>query len=220
MLWWFWIVQFHLNRLIFNGYGIEVCFASISKNYLIISKLLKFLITAAIRVLVDGGANRWFKFIDENKLNDSMQKPHFSTGDMDSISEDSKQRLQAMDCERVETPDQDETDCTKALMVIRSHFESKKVKVLTQLLLKYSFIHFCADKNCADTYEFWWPHRPNYVTNKYFISTSCTKWCELIFEKPSNPCLASATWPPWDYSSGGICCETVLVFIRSNGWKV
>lgn len=90
-------------------------------------------LVAAIRVLVDGGANRWFQYTDQNKLN-GLEKPHFLTGDMDSISNESEERLQAMNCERIETPDQNHTDCTKALMVIEPLLERKQVHVLKTLL--------------------------------------------------------------------------------------
>lgn len=80
-------------------------------------KILYFHIAATIRVLVDGGANRWFKYIDENDLNDGIEVPSYVCGDMDSISEESIERLNNMDIEIIHTPDQDDTDLTKALMV-------------------------------------------------------------------------------------------------------
>lgn len=80
-------------------------------------------------MLVDGGANRWFQFITKNGLLDSIEEPHFVTGDMDSISEVSKQRLETMNCQRFETPDQDETDATKSLIVLRPYLASKNVSI-------------------------------------------------------------------------------------------
>lgn len=82
--------------------------------------------TATIRVLVDGGANRWFEYIEKNQLND-LEDPHFLTGDMDSISLESEHRLKTMKCERFHTPDQNHTDFTKALMVIRQLLDTEKV---------------------------------------------------------------------------------------------
>lgn len=78
---------------------------------------------------MDGGANHWFKFIDENNLNDIIEMPHYLTGDMDSISEDSMQRLQAMNCEQIETPDQSESDCPKSLIAISPYLKSKGVNI-------------------------------------------------------------------------------------------
>lgn len=85
---------------------------------------------AAIRVLVDGGANHWFAFINRNQLNDSIEMPDYLTGDMDSISEESKQRLQTMNCQRIDTPDQNEPDCPKSLIAISPFLESKEVHIL------------------------------------------------------------------------------------------
>lgn len=84
-------------------------------------------ISAAIRVLVDGGSNQWFEYIDEHKLGDSIETPHFLTGDMDSISKESSERIKAMNCQRIPTPDQMDTDCTKSLIAIQSYLEPKKV---------------------------------------------------------------------------------------------
>lgn len=82
-----------------------------------------------MRVLVDGGANQWFRFIAENNLDDCIKPPHFLTGDMDSVSDESLQRLDALKCQRICTPDQDETDCTKSLIAIRPYLlKSTKVK--------------------------------------------------------------------------------------------
>lgn len=84
-------------------------------------------ISATIRCLVDGGANHWFDFIARNNLNESLEHPHFSTGDMDSISNESIERLKTMSCQQIPTPDQMNTDCTKSLMAIQSYLEPQKV---------------------------------------------------------------------------------------------
>lgn len=79
--------------------------------------------------MVDGGANRWFEFIAKNKLDGSIEKPHYLTGDMDSISDESTERLKSMNCQRILTPDQMDTDCTKALIVIQPYLEPQKVNI-------------------------------------------------------------------------------------------
>lgn len=78
---------------------------------------------------MDGGANNYFKFIDENKLSDSIEEPHYLTGDMDSITDESKKRLEAMKCQQIDTPDQDEPDCPKSLIAIRPFLETKEVNI-------------------------------------------------------------------------------------------
>lgn len=80
--------------------------------------------------MVDGGTNHWFKFIAENNLNDCIETPHFLTGDMDSISNESSERIKAMNCQRIPTPDQMDTDCTKSLGAIQSYLEPKKVDII------------------------------------------------------------------------------------------
>lgn len=80
-------------------------------------------ILATIRVLVDGGANRWFQYIDENGLSGVLKEPCFVCGDMDSISEASIKRLTEMNIELKRTPDQDETDLTKAVMISKPPME-------------------------------------------------------------------------------------------------
>lgn len=86
-----------------------------------------FLISAAIRVLVDGGANEWFDFVAKNELDEFVKPPEFSIGDMDSITADSVQRLNAMKCQRIYAPDQNETDCTKSVISIRPYLKAQKV---------------------------------------------------------------------------------------------
>lgn len=117
-------------------------------------------IVATIRVLVDGGANHWLKFITENKLIDSIEKPHFSTGDMDSISDESKQRLQTMNCQQIETPDQDEPDCPKSLIAIRPHLETRNVNkfIYSNYLIVSSLEFIFSDKIHTNFDGFW---RPN-----------------------------------------------------------
>lgn len=86
-----------------------------------------FVFSAKIRVLVDGGANRWFKYITKNNLINDVEKPSFTVGDMDSITDESCRRLDEMNCKRIYTPDQDETDCMKAVLTIRPYLDSNKV---------------------------------------------------------------------------------------------
>lgn len=86
-------------------------------------------ILAALRVLVDGGTNHWFKYIADNKLDGSIETPHFLTGDMDSISIESSERIKTMNCEQIPTPDQMDTDCTKSLIAIQSYLEPRKVNI-------------------------------------------------------------------------------------------
>lgn len=75
--------------------------------------------TAKCRVLVDGGANRWFDYVAKYNLLDAIEPPSFCTGDMDSITDESIERLNQMNCKRILTPDQNETDCTKSVFTMK-----------------------------------------------------------------------------------------------------
>lgn len=70
-------------------------------------------------MVVDGGANHWFNYMDENALVDYLKAPDYSTGDMDSITKESIKRLEALKCKRICTPDQNHTDCTKSIIAIQ-----------------------------------------------------------------------------------------------------
>lgn len=98
-----------------------------------------------MRVLVDGGANHWFNFIAEHNLSECVEPPHFITGDMDSVSKESLQRLDALKCQRIYTPDQNETDCTKSLIAIRPYLQSTKV-IEKKTDLKFYVLQVLIDK--------------------------------------------------------------------------
>lgn len=74
------------------------------------------LFSAAIRITVDGGTNRWLSWLRRHKLEDKLKQPNFITGDMDSCFNES---LTFFNESRViQTVDQDETDFTKSLRVL------------------------------------------------------------------------------------------------------
>lgn len=73
---------------------------------------------ASFRILVDGGANVLRKLIeDKDKYAlEAAELPDFITGDFDSITEGTRAFFSG--CQFIATPDQDETDFTKALRVV------------------------------------------------------------------------------------------------------
>lgn len=75
--------------------------------------------------MVDGGGDRWLSFVDSLKNNSShnFKVAELLTGDLDSISVGAKQRLCDMGTQIIPTPDQDETDFTKALKQVRESVE-------------------------------------------------------------------------------------------------
>lgn len=96
-----------------------------------------FLSAAKLRVLIDGGANRWLEFIEKNDLLGVIEKPSFVSGDMDSITEESTKRLNEMNVQFINTPDQDYTDLEKALQIIHQQ------NVFCEILAIYFLYPIC-----------------------------------------------------------------------------
>lgn len=69
---------------------------------------------AELRQTVDGGTNHWFSFL-ENNPGRAAKAPDIVSGDFDSIRDDTMLCVEKLGCRIVKTPDQDETDFTKAL---------------------------------------------------------------------------------------------------------
>ncbi|GFG30082.1 hypothetical protein Cfor_09506 [Coptotermes formosanus] len=80
---------------------------------------------ASVRVTVDGGANRWFHFLQGT---DSIT-PELITGDMDSIKQTVLTYFKSKGAEVIPTPDQNETDFTKALRCIHRYITSKNLQL-------------------------------------------------------------------------------------------
>lgn len=80
------------------------------------------LYVAAVRVLVDGGGDRWLAFRDalNPESHPNLRVAERLTGDFDSIASQSMLRLREMGTEVRPTPDQSNTDFTKALIDIKS----------------------------------------------------------------------------------------------------
>ncbi|KAL5285539.1 TPK1 family protein [Megaselia abdita] len=87
---------------------------------------------ASLRCLVDGGANRWHTFLQQNCSEGELKWPDFLTGDFDSLQEETMTYFQensSSDVTKiVNTPDQNETDFTKSLRVLKSSLERLNVK--------------------------------------------------------------------------------------------
>ncbi|KAG8226058.1 hypothetical protein J437_LFUL006365 [Ladona fulva] len=72
------------------------------------------------KILVDGGANHWFEFLKKHNLSNADKRniPDFITGDLDSVTQVVLNSFELLGTKIVRTPDQDETDFTKALHVL------------------------------------------------------------------------------------------------------
>ncbi|XP_032687630.1 thiamin pyrophosphokinase 1 isoform X2 [Odontomachus brunneus] len=89
---------------------------------------------ARITVTVDGGTTRWLKYLEDigiNILNGQYKKyvPDLITGDMDSTSESVFRKLESMGSIVVETPDQNHTDFTKALVQVKEYARLKNINL-------------------------------------------------------------------------------------------
>ncbi|XP_055695271.1 thiamin pyrophosphokinase 1 [Lutzomyia longipalpis] len=71
--------------------------------------------SAQIRHTVDGGTDRWMEFARKCTCEREIRNPDLITGDFDSIHPETLQHMESLRCEIIRTPDQNETDFTKAL---------------------------------------------------------------------------------------------------------
>jgi thiamine pyrophosphokinase len=80
---------------------------------------------ASVRVAVDGGANCWFHFLQGSEC----VVPDLVVGDFDSVKQDVLSYFRSKGAEVIQTPDQDETDFTKALRQIESLITRQNLQV-------------------------------------------------------------------------------------------
>ncbi|XP_049529561.1 thiamin pyrophosphokinase 1 isoform X1 [Anopheles darlingi] len=87
---------------------------------------------AQIRVAVDGGTNRWVDFVKDtvNGEQSKLKPPDLVTGDFDSCNQEAMKYVEQLNCTIVRTPDQNATDFTKSLKVLRSQ-TNEVARVLT-----------------------------------------------------------------------------------------
>lgn len=93
-----------------------------------------FSIAAAVRVLVDGGANRWLKFVNNFGKGVRILPPDYLTGDLDSISAETTESIIKLGCQSVITPDQNETDFTKSLLELRDIYVQRNIKLVINIM--------------------------------------------------------------------------------------
>lgn len=82
---------------------------------------------AKIRCLVDGGANFWREFIQKSHGGETLKLPEYITGDFDSITEETRKYFNDPDIKYEHTPDQDETDFTKALRFLQPQLKVNNI---------------------------------------------------------------------------------------------
>jgi thiamine pyrophosphokinase len=78
-----------------------------------------------VRLTADGGTNRWFHFLQGA----NCVVPEFITGDMDSIKQNILTYFKRKGSQIIPTPNQNETDFTKALRHIHGYIMSQNLQV-------------------------------------------------------------------------------------------
>lgn len=97
-------------------------------------RITAFFFPAKVKIAVDGGTTRWFDYIHDKT---GLSPPHKSenylpdlvTGDFDSIDPITLQNLKNTRVEVIHTPDQNETDYTKAMLQLRDYCDKKNIYV-------------------------------------------------------------------------------------------
>ncbi|XP_015602990.1 thiamin pyrophosphokinase 1 isoform X2 [Cephus cinctus] len=96
--------------------------------------LLQIWKNAKIRVTVDGGTNRWITFLGqqgESVLSGKCKEymPDIITGDFDSICPQILEKLKSNGAMVINTPDQNDTDYTKALMQLGAYSKNQNIQL-------------------------------------------------------------------------------------------
>lgn len=95
---------------------------------------MEFFQSAIVRCAVDGGSNHWRNFmlsqatdkqIKDKDPKDVIDPPDLITGDFDSITQDTVEFFKTIP--KINTPDQDATDFTKAFTVLQPVMEQRKL---------------------------------------------------------------------------------------------
>jgi thiamine pyrophosphokinase len=88
-------------------------------------------VPAKIRITVDGGTERWLSWLKTHHLDrDKITPPDLITGDMDSVPKDVVDYfVDSHKSKVVKTPDQNETDYTKALMELSKACAAQNLEV-------------------------------------------------------------------------------------------
>ncbi|XP_012289048.1 thiamin pyrophosphokinase 1 [Orussus abietinus] len=159
---------------------------------------------AQVTVTVDGGTDIWMKCLGETAdcvLNGKCKEfvPNLISGDMDSIKKETLEKLKHAGASVVVTPDQDETDYTKALTELQTYSKSHDIQldgiyvfadtsgrfdhIIGNINTLYKARHIVGDIqviHIAST-SLTWLLRPG--THKIFIPTSLRQsacWCGII----------------------------------------
>lgn len=110
---------------------------------------------------MDGGTHRWLRYLEKQEINAFSVEhrqyiPDLITGDMDSCSPVMIEKLKAIGSTVVETPDQDHTDYTKALLQVARYAEMNNINVIFKILVLFNKIsRYTVCDKANDTVNSW-----------------------------------------------------------------
>lgn len=115
---------------------------------------------ARITVTVDGGTERWLKYLEEQGIDPLSGEhdryvPDLITGDMDSCSPSVIEKLGSIGSTVVKTPDQNDTDYTKALLQVAYYAKTRNINVILQILVVASLILVAVCDDTNDIFGSW-----------------------------------------------------------------
>lgn len=90
---------------------------------------------AAYRITVDGGTDRWLEWLERSGVCGvtNLGLPDLVTGDLDSIHPSTMEMLREKSVCIQPTPDQDETDFTKAIKCIRERYSTSLIVTISEV---------------------------------------------------------------------------------------
>lgn len=169
---------------------------------------------ASIRITVDGGTDYWLRWINKTEFVNSV-KIDLITGDMDSISPRTLEYLGKIKTKIVRTPDQNETDFTKALRVLKNHIDDNKIELdyliilvatcgrLDHLIGNINTMYKAKEiipnlriiKVAGDSFT-WLLHEGEHKINIPKSILTAGKWCSLI--PIGQSCTVTTTGLKWN----------------------
>uniref|UniRef100_A0A1Y1JZ71 Uncharacterized protein n=1 Tax=Photinus pyralis TaxID=7054 RepID=A0A1Y1JZ71_PHOPY len=182
---------------------------------------------AVLRVTVDGGTNRWMSWLKSNNYDNKPDSyPDLVTGDMDSALSEVVEYFckQNAELKVVPTPNQNETDFTKALREVHKHALDRNLKIDTVFVMIESSGRF--DQIVGNINTLFKAHSIIPNVNVFLLSgNSLTwllrsnivhsitiplelrnkhRWCGLI--PIGRPCVVTTTGLKWNLSKSGMLC--------------
>ncbi|XP_063705706.1 thiamin pyrophosphokinase 1 [Culicoides brevitarsis] len=118
-----WYPQKYLTNDDSENYAIMILNRPISLSFF--TKLWN---DATIRFCVDGGLDQFLSY--KKSCTHLLKNPYIITGDFDSCSSESMEFAKLKKCKIIQTPDQNETDFTKALRTLETEIQNTKTNFI------------------------------------------------------------------------------------------